>query len=144
MTVGKRSTSVGVMYVLVGVFFVFAVIAIATSMESEEAGLAILFGIIFALVEGIILIGYFTTPAKAIILNDDKSITLPGHKVTIPMVEVEDISFKRATARGIQYKWGKVIIKTTSRKYKVGYIAHCEDCAKTLTQKMYEYKHGVA
>ncbi len=142
MVVGKRSTKVGIMYSAVGVVFLIMLgFVMGNSFLRYEDGMLMLFIImIFLAVEAWVLYHYFKTPKDAIILNYNKSISLPGLDVTIPMIEVTDISYIRATARGISYKWGKVVIKTNERKYVVNYLEECEEVCKNLTREMYAYR----
>lgn len=142
MVVGKRSTKVGVMYSAVGVLFLamLGFVMGNTGFSYEDGMLLLIIIMIFLAVEAWTLFHYFKTPKDAIILNYNKSISLPGFDVTIPMVEVTDISYVRATARGISYKWGKVVIKTDDRKYVVNYLEECEEVCKQLTREMYAYR----
>lgn len=143
MVVGKKSKPVGVMYVAVEVFFLIIVGGLVTQVEASEVVMVLLIGAIFLGLDGVILFLYVRTPSDAIILNYDKSITLPGYDVTLSMTEVKDISYVRARAKGIRYKWGKVIIATNDRKYVVRYLSECEKVAKTLMESWYEYKHSM-
>lgn len=141
MVIGKKSKPVGFMYVATVIVFLIMLLVIADTGAVEAILVMLIFGAIMLTVNGIILYLYVKTPDDAIILNYDKSITLPGYDVTISMSEVTDISYRRASARGVQYKWGKVVISTYDNKYTVRYLCECEKVAKTLTQEMYEYKY---
>lgn len=141
MVVGKKSSAVGVMYTLVGLFFVFAMLLAFTQMEGSDRTMVLIFGFVFILIDGIILALYATTPAEAIILNPDKSVFLRKDNVNLSMAEIVDISYKKASARGIQYKWGKVIISTASTRYSVNYISECENVAKYLVNEWYGYRN---
>ena len=54
---------------------------------------------------------------------------------------VNDVSYRRASAKGIQYRWGSVTLSTLYGKYKFGFVADCEEVSKRLTQLVYEEKY---
>ncbi len=84
-----------------------------------------------------ILIGYLRTPKEPIKLIGDDTLQLPGD-LQIPVSKIVDVSYFRASARGIQYRWGSVTIATGMGTCKVKYVADCEAVAKRITQLMYE------
>lgn len=143
MAVYRKSEPVGLLYIALLILFVIATVVLFFSLEGEEKWMALAFGIIFILVDGVMVVQYLLTPVNAIILNADRSITLPGHNVTLPMATVTDISYRRASARGIQYKWGKVIIKAGGQSYTVRFLRECETVCKNLTREMFEYRNRV-
>lgn len=139
--VGKKSAAVGIMYGLVGAFFLFGAGVVLAEMNGPDKLIPLLFVGIFLVVDGVILYQYMKTPSDAIILNADRSIVLPGYGVTLSMSEVMEISFRRAKARGIRYKWGKVMIRTSVQTYTVRYLSQCEQVAETLLQEMRAYRN---
>lgn len=141
MVVGKRSTAVGIMYGIVELVILIVFPLLAMELPSKEKGMVYVATLILLVTDGITLYFYLKTPPDAIILNFNKSISLPGYDVTLAMSEVTDISYRRASAKGIQYKWGKVIIKTQSKKYVVNYLSECENVAKQLTEEMFQYRN---
>ena len=97
-----------------------------------------LFSLTFITVSLIVLIMYFTTPQEAIFYNEYEQAIYLKKGVKLELSEIEDISYRRASARGIQYKWGTIIIRAQHKKYKIMFIAQCEDVCKTLTKLKYE------
>ncbi len=100
----------------------------------------IICGGLLVVISAVILFGYFRTPCEAIVLIDKDTLELPGG-VNVKLSDISDVSYRRASAKGVQYKWGKVIISTPSGSYKINYLADCEETAKELTQLMYDAKH---
>ena len=97
-----------------------------------------LFSLTFISVSLIVLIMYFTTPQEAIFYNEYEQAIYLKKGVKLELSEIEDLSYRRASARGIQYKWGTIIIRSQHKKYKIMFIAQCEDVCKTLTKLKYE------
>lgn len=97
-----------------------------------------LFSLTFITVSLIVLIMYFSTPQEAIFYNEYEQAIYLKKGVKMQLSEIEDLSYRRASARGIQYKWGTIIIRTQHKKYKIMFIAQCEDVCKTLTKLKYE------
>lgn len=140
MVVGKRSGGVGILYSVIEVLFLAIVLWGCGMFGNESDVRVLLLGLVFFGVTGVILFRYFTTPAEAIILNEDNSIYLAKFDLTLSMEEIRHISYKRAHAKGIEYKWGKVIIETDSKKYKTDYLSYCEEVADTLNMALMEYR----
>jgi len=74
------------------------------------------------------------------VLSDDNKLILP-HGVTVSLYAVNDVSYRRASAKGIQYRWGSVTLSTLYGKYKFGFVADCEEVSKRLTQLLYKEKY---
>lgn len=100
--------------------------------------LTALFSLTFISVSLIVLIMYFTTPQEAIFYNEYEKAIYLKKGVKMQLSEIEDLSYRRASARGFQYKWGTIIIRAQHKKYKIRFIAQCEDVCKTLTKLKYE------
>ena len=88
-----------------------------------------------------ITVDFCRFPAVVITLEQSGVLHLPKN-TTVNISEITDVSYRNATARGIQYKWGTVIITTHSDTYKLRYIENCERVSKRLTELMYESKHN--
>jgi hypothetical protein len=108
--------------------------------ESNKNGVLLVFLSIVALVlivgSAVIVTQYLRTPNNPILYNESEKAIYVGN-TKIYLNEIEDLSYVRAAARGIQYKWGTVKIKTKDSKYVVRYIADCEDVCKRLTHLKY-------
>lgn len=86
-----------------------------------------------------ILVGYYSTPKETIILLNEDEIQI-GKEVRISIHSIVDVSYRRTSARGVQYRWGDVIISTNNSRYKVKYLADCEKVSKEITALMYKKK----
>ena len=132
--IAHKREGVGVMY-LVCTFLGLVFIGIGAALLGEGI-LLILFGILLSAVSGYIFYGYVSLPYAVIQIDGEDNLHLPKGK-TISLCDVLDVSYRRASAKGIQYKWGSVTLTTRLGKYKYGYIADCEEVAKNLTDMMY-------
>lgn len=136
MIIARKSIAVGFLYsicLIVGVFF------ICLGMYQTYLLIA---GIITDIISLIILIDYFRVPYAPISINE-KSILLPKNTV-LSLNDILDVSYRRASAKGIQYRWGTIVISSTMGTYKYRYISDCEDVAKDLLRMVYEekFKHS--
>ncbi len=96
-------------------------------------------GIYLIIYSLIVLFRYIFTPYKLVTIDENNHVVLPKG-VTISPKDVVDVSYNRAHARYGLYKYGEIVIKTTTQSYKVRYVAECEKVAKQLTQLMYTNK----
>ena len=81
---------------------------------------------------------FLSLPSDIIVLFEDSLILPKG--VTVPLESIIDVSYKRASAKGVQYRWGSITLLTYYGSYKYGFVADCEDVAKQLTQMVFEAK----
>ena len=133
-TVGYRKSSVGILY---AVLLAVGVMIFIGGLSNVKYVAACIIGGLLALISAIVVIGFFRTPADAVQASDDE---VSVGRATIKIKEISDISYRRASARGIQYKWGIVTVVTYHGTYRVNYVADCEDVAKELTRLMYAVK----
>ena len=89
-----------------------------------------------------IIVDFCRFPMTLVALGRDGMIYLPKGEAVKPS-EITDVSYRRASARAIQYKWGTVIITTYSDTYKLRYTEDCESVSKRLTELMYESKQTI-
>ncbi|SKC43463.1 Uncharacterised protein [Acholeplasma oculi] len=131
--VATRSSGVGVLYVItgiIGLLFLF--------FGSHEIYYLII-GLVLTLISFFIVIDYFRTPGIPIMINEQNELILHDGIIIKPD-EILDVSYRKATARGLQYHWGKVTIKTKKETYIYGYINDCEDVCMDITKIMYQHK----
>ena len=101
-----------------------------------------LLGILLTAVGIYIYAGYVALPTDVILLEQGDVLRLPKG-ITVNIGELADVSYKCATAKGRQYKWGTVILRTKfGTVYKYGYIAECESVSKRLTEMMYAARYN--
>ncbi len=110
-------------------------------LESNKNGVLLLFLSIAALVlivaSAVIVTQYLLTPNNAILYNESENALYVNRNTRIYISEIIDLSYTRATARGIQYKWGTVTIITNEKRYVVRYVANCEAVCKKLIDLKY-------
>ena len=89
---------------------------------------------------GIVLIGislYFviriaTTPKEIIVYDKDNKTIIIMKKIVLPINNIFDVSYKRASPKAHQYKWGTIII---NKSIKCKYVKNCEEVSKQLKNK---------
>lgn len=126
-----KSTKIGFLYIF------SLVISIIFSLGGFYVIYLLYAGISVALVSLGIVIDYFCTAKNPIILSDKNQLILPKG-IVLELADIIDVSYKRATAKGIQYKWGTVKITSTKGEFKFRYLENCEDVAKTLLKLIYQ------
>ncbi len=135
-TIAYKKHGAGIIYIILTILGTGAFIF---GLCENTIQLAV-FGFILTAVSAGLAIQYLSLPSDIIVLSDDSTLILPKG-VTIPLNSVNDVSYRRASAKGIQYRWGSVTLSTLYGKYKFGFVADCEAVSKRLTQLIYEEKH---
>ena len=135
--IAHKKSGVGFMY-LVCVLLGFMLIGIGIATGAEGLLLAVA-GLAISGISGFIFVQYISLPYDVIGIDREDNLHLPKGTV-VNIKDVLDVSYRRASARSIQYKWGSVTLKTRLGTFKYGYIADCEEVAKLLTDMMYQAK----
>lgn len=128
-----KSSGVGVLYVftcIIGLLFLFFGIYKIYYL---------IMGLALTLTSFFIVIDYFRTPGIPIMINEQNELIL-HHGIIIKPDEILDVSYRKATAKGKQYHWGKVTIKTKKETYIYRYINDCEDVCMDITKIMYKHE----
>lgn len=141
VTIARKSHGAGCMYIIVAVL---GLISIIYGFIGQSSSLGfILIGAVTTVLCGIYAIRYLSLPSAIIVLTDDNTLLLPKG-VTVALEELCDVSYKRASAKGIQYRWGAITLTTRSGVYKYNFVCDCEEVSKHLTRHMYAIKYGSA
>lgn len=136
--IARKREGVGVMYLCCTIVGVITTIFGIGSMTIYFA----LLGILLTVVCGYMYAGYVALPTDVILLEQGNVLRLPKGG-TLNINDLSDVSYKCATAKEIQYKWGTVMLRTKfGDVYKYGYIAECETVAKRLTEMMYAARYN--
>ena len=96
-------------------------------------------GVLCVVFIGFHLVKYICTPYEIIKADENGILYLPKD-VRIDPQDIVDVSYRRARAKGINYKWGKIIIATRVERYTFDYVEDCEEVSKKLTRIMYRIK----
>ncbi len=102
--------------------------------------LLLVMGVVILIISLRIVNTYKKTPDECIRIINEEEVEIVNN-VTLNIKEITDISYRRASAKGIQYKWGDITIKTKDNAYKVRYVSECEEVSKELTKLMYISKN---
>ena len=135
--IATKREGVGTMYLVCTVASIFiTVLGFAMLLVPT-----ILLGVVMMITCGYFYLECKKIPDVVISVDENNTLYLPMG-VTVSISDVIDVSYRRASARSIQYKWGSVTIRTKNGMvYKYGYIAECEEVAKRLTDMVYQAKY---
>lgn len=129
--IATKSTAVGILYtvcLLVGLLLLGMGIGMSYMLIP---------GTLLTVFSFCIVIDYFMLPKNVIMINSDNHIVL--HKnIIIKKGDLIDVSYRRASAKGIQYKWGTVKIESKKGVFKYRYLNNCEKVSKELMGFIYK------
>ena len=131
--IAHKKSGVGFMYLACTLL---ALIIIGLGIGTHTAFALVPMGLAIGGFSGYIFVDYARLPYDVISIDRENNLILPKGN-TVNIKDVLDVSYKRATARGIQYRWGTIKLKTRLGDFKYGYIADCEEVSKQLTDMMY-------
>lgn len=133
-----RKTGIEILYLvllLVGILLLI--------LASKVGQVVMIIGTLIIVISALVLvIDIYCTPKVIMTLNETEDVIVLSKNRIIKLTEIEDISYYRAHAKGIVYKWGSITIKTNSQKYKCKYVADCEDVSKVLTDLVYKARYN--
>ena len=134
-TIAYKKYSAGIVYIIL----TFVGVLLLISAIAEKLIPMGIIGGLLTIVSAVLSIRFLMLPSNIIVLSDDDTIILPKG-ITVPLDSISDVSYRRASAKGIQYRWGSITLSTYYGSYKYGFVADCEDVAKQLTQMVFEAK----
>ena len=134
-TIAYKKHSAGIVYIIL----TFVGVMLLISAIAEKLIPMGIIGGLLTVVSAILSILFLMLPSNIIVLSDDNTIILPKG-ITVPLDSISDVSYRRASAKGIQYRWGSITVSTYYDSYKYGFVADCEDVSKQLTQMVFEAK----
>lgn len=87
----------------------------------------------------VVIIIIAITPEELISVDvREENVYLYNERIVIPVKDIKDVSYRSARARYYNYSWGRIIIKTTKRRYEVNSVEDCEEVAKYLLKIIYK------
>ena len=134
-TIAYKKHSAGIVYIILTVV---GVMLLVTAIAEKLIPLGII-GVILTVVSAVLSVRFLLLPSNIIVLSDDNTIIL-SKGISVSLSAISDVSYRRASAKGIQYRWGSVTVSTYYGSYKYGFVANCEDVSKQLTQMVFEAK----
>jgi len=134
--IAKKHKASGIIYFVVTLFG----LGLTTAGAFFEEALIFIFALIFTVISGYLFVLWVMLPEDIISIDNAKELNLP-HGKTIMISDVIDVSYSRATARGISYRWGRIKISTRLDEYKLDFVDDCENVSKRLTDMMYRAKY---
>ena len=134
-TIAYKKHCAGILYIIL----TFVGVMLFISAITEKLLPLGIIGGLLTIISAILSVRFLSLPSDIIVLSEDGDLILPKG-VTVSLESVSDVSYRRASAKGIQYRWGSITVSTYYDSYKFGFVADCEDVAKKLTQMVFEAK----
>ena len=134
-TIAYKKHSAGILYIIL----TFVGVMMLISAITEKILPLGIMGALLATISAILSIRFLSIPSNIIVLSEDDTLILPKG-VIVSLESISDVSYRRASAKGIQYRWGSITLSTYYGSYKYGFVADCEDVAKQITQMVFEAK----
>lgn len=134
-TIAYKKHSAGILYIILTVVGVMMLISAITEKLLPMG----IIGALLTIISTVLSIRFLSLPSDIIVLSDDGTLILPKG-VTVSLESISDVSYRRASAKGIQYRWGSITLSTYYGSHKYGFVSDCENVAKQLTQMVFEAK----
>lgn len=128
-----KKHSAGIMYMVLTVIWLGL---IAAGITRGQIPLGVI-GVPMTVLCAILSYRYLSLPSHIIELSDENTLILPGG-VVVPLCDVSDVSFRRATAMRMQYRWGTVTLLSKFGSYKFSFVDDCEEVSNTLNDLIAE------
>ena len=125
---------------LIWILYLLVLLACGWVLITSKETLTFLLLLLMVALAGFILVQYFITPKVMISVDSNEALHLHNGTV-IQATDIVDVSYKRASARTIQYKWGKVILTTVQGSYTFRYVEDCEEVSKKILDIKYKNKY---
>ncbi len=135
MIEARRSIAAGVLYGIA--ILVSGLMLAACGALQSDVLLLILSGACTLVALGI-FIDYLRTPMRPFFIDEHDRLVLHDGTV-LDMKDVWDVSYRRATGRGVQYSWGSITIASGCGTLKYRYIDDCEELTKSLLRRVYAH-----
>jgi hypothetical protein len=122
---------------LIGLVALMGGEAILADTNSIFSDLPLLYSVI-AIISTVRLIQYARTPNEPIVYDKNESAIYINGINKIYLDEIEDVSYRRRNfSRRLQFKFGRIKIKTKRVRYTIKFVAECEAVCKRLTHLKY-------
>ena len=132
--IAYKKQSAGILYIICTVFFILILAKVIGSTEMTGEDVFLILSLSVITVSALVLsVQFLLLPSELIILANQQTLILPKG-VTVSLDSIDEVTFKRATAKGARYRWGSVTILTREGKYKIHYVTDCQDVAIKLNQ----------
>ena len=132
--IAYKKQSAGILYIICTVFFLLILAKMIGSTEMTGEDVFLILSLSVITVSALVLsVQFLLLPSELIALANQQTLILPKG-VTVSLDSIDDVTFKRATAKGARYRWGSVTILTREGKYKIHYVADCQDVAIKLNK----------
>ncbi|GEM_PF-5969273 len=133
-TIGKKTYGEFIIALILSaivlpLFILLSVLALTSTMEGNQ-NLTLITAGLFTIVCLMYLVTTASRPRELIKYDNEHFYFIYRTKtVTIPMSTIVGITPRIAQARGIRYTFGKIIIRTSTRRHVIDGVADCENVA---------------
>lgn len=134
-TIAYKKHSAGILY---SILTFVGVMMLISAITEKILPLGIM-GALLTIISAVLSIRFLSLPSDIVVLSEDGTLILPKG-VTVSLESISDVSYRRASAKGIQYRWGSITLSTYYGSYKYGFVSDCEDVAKQISQMVFEAK----
>ena len=134
-TIAYKKHSTGILYIIL----TFVGVMMLMSTITEKLLPMGIIGVLLTIISAVLSIRFLSIPSNIIVLSEDDTLILPKG-VIVSLESISDVSYRRASAKGIQYRWGSITLSTYYGSYKYGFVSDCEDVAKQIPQMVFEAK----
>lgn len=118
-------------------FFLLVIILGIYCTSKKEQTVMLIFGIISTIFCVALFADYLSFPRVMISVNENDQIIIHRKNVILNLEDIIDVSYQRYYSRGIRYKFGSLILKTTKGNYKLRYVSECEEVSKYILNMIY-------
>lgn len=129
--IAQRSKVIGLLYFLTILGGCFILIFGVSIQEMYT----ILTGALITIIALIVLLFFAFTP-KIAIEEDEKGFFHLSNGIVLSPDEIISSKYSRASSRGIQHKWGKLILKTKKGNFKYSFIKDVEVCSDYINKQL--------
>lgn len=135
--IGYKSKKAMILYIFGAILcLTIAILSFGRGYDRRAEFLVGVVGFVFCIVVVIIIA---ITPEELISVDvREENVYLYNERIVIPVEDIKDVSYRRTRARYRNYSWGRIIIKTTKRRYEVNSVEDCEEVAKYLLKIIYK------
>ena len=106
-TIAYKKHSAGILYIIL----TFVGVMMLISAITEKILLLGIMGALLTIISTVLSIRFLSLPSDIVVLSEDGTLILPKG-VTVSLESISDVSYRRASAKGIQYRWGSITLST--------------------------------
>ena len=130
--IAKRKKGLFALYCSVGLLGVFLFIVSMNLMREDNGAeniLLALASLVVVVIGAVVCAGYLKTPQEVIRFDGSNLILREG---VFPVAALDKVNYTCAHARGLRYRWGKIVLKIGVQEIVYNYVADVEEVHNRL------------